>query len=138
MLDRFAEFGLPILVTEFDMDNDDKQAQADYLRDFYTAMFSHPKAAGIVMWQFWEGDMWQPRGHHYTKDWRPTPLSRAYDDLVLGEWWTDEAGETDAAGSFTTRPFKGVQTVTVRSGEYEWTRDVTVGDGGAAVEISVP
>ena len=138
VLDRFAAFGLPITITEFDMDNDDKRAQADYLRDFYTALFSHPNAAGIVMWQFWESDMWQPRGHHFTKDWRPTPLSKAYDDLVLGEWWTDEADETDAAGGAAFRPFKGVQTVTVRHAGYDWTRDVEVGDDGAAVEVVVP
>ena len=138
ILDRFAAFGKPIMVTEFDMDNDDKQAQADYLRDFYTAMFSHPGVAGVVMWQFWEGDMWQPRGHHFTKDWQETPLSRAFRDLVHDQWRTDAAGATDASGRFAVRAFQGVQSVTVRHGDYQWTRDLPLPPAGAAVEIAVP
>jgi GH35 family endo-1,4-beta-xylanase len=41
-LDRFAAFGLPIAITEFDINTTDEALQADYTRDFYIACFSHP------------------------------------------------------------------------------------------------
>ena len=138
ILDRFAKFGLPILITEYDMTNDDKPAQAAYLRDFYTVLFSHPAVIGSIQWQFWQKDMWRPQGHHFTTDWQETEVAKAYEDLVLGEWWTDVTLATDAEGSSTVRAFRGRQRVTVTSGEYKWSREIDVPADGATVEISVP
>lgn len=47
--DRFAKFGLPLQLTEFDIDTRDEQLQADYLRDVMTITFSHPSFHAIVM-----------------------------------------------------------------------------------------
>ncbi|MHC4694534.1 MAG: endo-1,4-beta-xylanase, partial [Planctomycetota bacterium] len=52
---RFAKFGVPLQLTEFDIDTRDDKLQADYLRDVMTITFSHPSFNGIVMWGFWEG-----------------------------------------------------------------------------------
>jgi endo-1,4-beta-xylanase len=41
-LDRFAAFKRDLKVTEFDIDTNDELTQADYTRDFMTAVFSHP------------------------------------------------------------------------------------------------
>ena len=60
VLDRFGKFGLPITVTEFDIESADEAAQADYMRDFLTAMFAHPATDGVMMWGFWEGRHWKP------------------------------------------------------------------------------
>ena len=138
ILNRFAKFDKPILITEFDMANDDKAAQAAYLRDFYTALFAHESVIGVVQWQFWEGDMWQPQGHHFTRDWQETALAKSYRDLVYGDWWTRAGGASDADGRFATRAFRGTQRVTVKHGDYEWTGEVEVPDGGGAVTVSVP
>ena len=138
ILDRFAKFDRPICITEFDMANDDKQSQAAFIRDFYTALFSHPSVVGAIQWGFWEDDMWQPQGHHFTKDWQETPVSRAFNDLVFRQFWTDERTKTAGDGTASARAFKGVQKVTVSHDGYTWSRDVTVGDDGAEVTISVP
>lgn len=53
-LDRFATLGLPIQITEFDIDTPDEQLAADFTRDFTTAVFSHPAVTGMVQWGFWE------------------------------------------------------------------------------------
>lgn len=29
--------------------------QGNYTRDFFTAVFAHPRVTGITMWGFWEG-----------------------------------------------------------------------------------
>ena len=97
-LDRLAEFALPIEVSEFDIDTKDEVAQAIYTRDFLTAVFSHPATSGITTWGFWEGDMWRPNGAMLRTDWSVKPNGKVWQDLVFGEWWTDEQFVTDSEG----------------------------------------
>lgn len=112
-LDQLAEFGLPIKVTEFDINNEDPQLQADFLRDFYTAAFAHESVAGIQMWGFWEGQHWRPDAALFDKDWNLRPHGQAYRDLVYDQWWTQDTGTTNPAGHFTTRGFLGDYRITV-------------------------
>jgi len=79
IFDRMTKMG-DVMVTEFDMDSIGKDAQADYLRDFYTVCFSHPKVLGVNQWGFWEADMWKPRGHLIDKQWNQTVSFKAYRD----------------------------------------------------------
>ena len=138
ILDRIGKLDREIMITEFDMSNDDKRAQGDFVRDFYTVCFSHPKVKGIVQWGFWEGDMWKPRGHLLTKDWQETPGSKAYNDLVFDKWWTLSSTQTDAQGKSTVRAFQGIQTVTISHKNYQWSNDITLGDENQQVKVIVP
>jgi endo-1,4-beta-xylanase len=113
ILDRFAKFGKPIQITEFDLVTRDEQGQARYTRDFLTAVFSHPATDAFTMWGFWEGRMWQPPGAMIRKDWTLKPNGQAWMDLTLKEWWTDVTMTTGADGSCTTRGFLGDYRVTV-------------------------
>ena len=113
VLDRFGAFGLPIKVTEFDVNFNDPQLQADYLRDFYTALFSHPAVDGIVMWGFWERAHWRPDAALFNDDFSPRPHGEAYERLVRGDWWTAADGTTNDAGEATVRGFLGDHEVTV-------------------------
>lgn len=107
VLDRFAALGIGLQATEFDVDIPDEQAQADYLRDFYTVLFSHPAVTAIEMWGFWEGDHWKPRAALWRKDWSLKPNGQAYLDLVFRDWWTRTAGCTVADGTCAWRGFYG-------------------------------
>lgn len=109
ILDHFAAAfpAQAIKVTEFDVDTDDEQLQADYTRDFMTALFSHPRTVGFQMWGFWEGAHWRPRAAMFGRDWREKPMARAYRDLVLKDWWTDLSGTTGPDGAFAGRGFIG-------------------------------
>ncbi len=138
ILDRIGQLDRDIMITEFDMSNSDKQAQGDFVRDFYTVCFSHPRVQGIVQWGFWEGEMWKPTGHFLTKDWRETPGSRAYDDLVFNKWWTQETARTDAQGASTVRAFQGIQTVTISHENYRWTKDIELGEQDLEVKVIIP
>jgi endo-1,4-beta-xylanase len=113
-LDRFAGFGLDMMVTEFDVDIKDEETQAEFTRDFYTAVFSHPGIVGVMMWGFWEGRHWRPDGAMVRKDWTFKPNGEVYRDLVFDQWWTDEEGMTDDRGEFATRGFLGAYEITVR------------------------
>ena len=106
-LDLYAEFKLPIRFTEFDVNTDDEELQADYTRDFLILAFSHPAVVGLQNWGFWEKTHWRPQAAMFRNDWSEKPNARVYRDLVLNQWRTKIAGETDATGRFAVRGFHG-------------------------------
>jgi len=138
ILDRFAVYGLPIHVTEFDIDIDDEEIQAAYTRDFLTAVFSHPSVTGFMMWGFWEGRHWRPRGAMFRRDWSLKPNAQAFHDLVFGEWWTDVRGKTEAGGSFSTRGFLGDYEIEATAGERKAAARVNLEAGGAEATLKLP
>jgi len=114
ILDRFEIFGLPIQITEFDVAIRDEDVQADYLRDFYTAVYSHPATDKIVMWGFYEKVMWKPLGALVRSDWTHKANYDLYMDLLYKQWWTpDASGVTGDNGSFDIRGFDGYYEITV-------------------------
>ncbi len=106
-LDLYAEFKLPIRITEFDINTDDEELQADYTRDFMILAFSHPSVIGVQHWGFWEKTHWRPTAAMFRNDWSEKPSAKAYRSLVLDQWRTKVTGETDAAGKFAVRGFHG-------------------------------
>ncbi len=94
-------------MTEFDINIADEDAQAQYTRDFMTAVFSHPSVTGFLMWGFWEGRHWLPSGAMFRRNWSIKPNGEAYKELVFREWWTDVEGVTGEDGIYRTRGFLG-------------------------------
>lgn len=131
VFDRFARFGLPIVVTEFDVNTKDEERQAQFTRDFLTAAFSHPACTGFVFWGFWEGSHWRPDSALFRMDWSEKRNLAVYRDLVFKEWWTDETGHTNVNGEFALRAFKGTHTVSVGNQE----KVVEIGDSAAKMEV---
>jgi len=119
ILDRFAKFGKPIQITEFDLPTYDEEGQARYTRDFLTAVFSDPATEAFTMWGFWEGRMWQPPAAMVRKGWTLKPNGQAWMDLVLKHWWTDVNTTTGPDGSCGTRGFLGDYKITVSAGGRE-------------------
>ena len=138
ILDRMAKLTGRIMITEMDMDNEDKAAQADYLRDFYTACFSHPAVEGIVRWGFWEGDMWRARGYDVARDWTEAPGGRMHRHLVKEKWHTDVTQTTGQDGEFRVRGYKGSYDVTVSHDGYTVTIPIELGDGPLEQVVVVP
>ncbi len=103
VLDRFAKLNLPMRITEYTTAGDDKEFQADYLRDFLTVYFSHPSTIGFQAWGRLIGD--NGEDNHLT------PAFRA---LVKEKWWTDEKLVTDKDGTVSSRGFLGEYRVIVR------------------------
>lgn len=110
-LDRFGKLGLPIVITEFDMDTSDDDLKARYMRDFMTAAFSHPSVAGITQWGFWEGKHWMPNAALWRTDWSLRPHGQVYVDLLSKEWTTRLTLRTDGQGRVRFRGFYGEYTV---------------------------
>lgn len=102
-LDLFIPLGLPVQITEFDINTEDEQLQADYTRDFLIAVYSHPLVTGVNLWGFWEGHHWKPAAAMFKKDWSEKPNAAVWRDLVLGEWRTDLTKPTDKRGKVSER-----------------------------------
>ena len=106
-LDRFAALGLPIQITEFDIDTADADLQLAWTRDFLLTVFSHAAVTGVVSWGFWEGQHWKPRAAFWDRGWALRPHGAAFLDFFERQWTTAEAIVTDEAGRGTVRAFHG-------------------------------
>lgn len=131
-LDRFGKFNLPIAITEFDINTNDDELQADYLRDFYSAAFSHPAVNQIILWGFWEGRHWLPDAALWRRDWTIKPSGQAYQDLVFRTWWTNADGKTNASGAYAVRGFLGDYDVNVSANGKTITVPVRLARGARA------
>jgi endo-1,4-beta-xylanase len=107
ILDRYAQFNLPIQITEFDVNTYDERLAADYTRDFLTAMFAHESVIGVLTWGFWEKRHWIPNAAFYRADWSPRPAATEWERLVRKDWWTNAEVTTDATGTARIRGFLG-------------------------------
>ena len=114
ILDGFGQYGLPLHITEFDVDTLDAETQAAYTRDMLIASFSQPQVEAFVIWGWWEGDHWKPSGAMLKKDWSPRANYASWRDLVYGDWWTEDSLTTDANGRVNLRGFKGDYDLTVQ------------------------
>ena len=113
ILDRFAVFGLPIRITEYDLGTRDEGGQAAYDRDFTTAVFSHPATVGMTRWGFYEPQMWRPLGAMIRADGSLKPNGEAHRRLLFETWHTRGRGRSDENGEFACRAFFGSYRVRV-------------------------
>lgn len=112
-LDTVAQLGIPIWITEFDVDDKDPQRNADVLELVYRTAFGHPMIEGIMSWMLWERDSW--RGPHMglaEANWNPKPACERLDAL-LSEWTTEYEAVTDANGCVTVSGYAGDYTLFV-------------------------
>jgi GH35 family endo-1,4-beta-xylanase len=136
VLDQFAAFGKDLQITEFDIDLSDEQIQADYTRDFLTVCFSHPAMNGFLIWGFWEGAHWLPRGAMIRRDWSTKPNYDVWNDLLFRQWWTDVRGVTGADGVFRARGFLGDYEVDVTVDGKTRTMPLTVQSNVEPAEVT--
>lgn len=112
-LDLFIPIGLPVQITEFDINMPDEELQADYTRDFLIAVYSHPVVTGVTLWGFWENAHWKPDAGMFRKDWSPKPSAHVWREWVTGKWKTHESGKTDKKGLMTVRGHLGQYAISV-------------------------
>lgn len=133
--DRFATLGVPLQITEFDIDVTDEQLQADYLRDFMTITFAHPNSSGFMMWGFWQKMHWRPDAALFRADWSIKPVGTAWIDLVKKKWWTTADLNTSADGTAAVRGFHGDYSITVTANGRTQTVNATLPKTGVTVDI---
>lgn len=137
LLERYGKFGKPLLVTEYDVVVDDETLAADYTRDFYTTLFSHPAVEGIVMWGFWDKIHWKKNAVLFRDDWSLKPAGQIYLDLTKKTWRTDERVVTDTEGRAQVRGFHGDYEVIVSAGGKEKKVPAKLTSKGARLVVTV-
>ncbi len=105
-IDRLAQYGKHIKITEFDTNFGGERA-AGFTRDIMIAAFSHESVNGFLMWGFWDGAHWLKSAPLFYQDWTMKESGKQYVDLVYNKWWTREAGTSDADGTYSLRGFYG-------------------------------
>ena len=113
VLDRFAGFGLDIEITEFTIGIADEEKQGMFVKDFLTAVYSHPAVSSILTWGFIEGSINEHNAAMVRSDFSLKPSGEAWMDLLFNKWWTNEEGTTGIDGRFLTRAYHGKQKITV-------------------------
>ena len=112
VLEPLAEVGLPIIVTEFSVNNeyDGSQIAID-LENFYRICFSHPLVEAIIMWGYHQ-DSWQWGGIVNSSTWTLNAGGVKYEDL-MDEWTTNDSNTTNGSGNVYFRGFHGTYDITL-------------------------
>jgi endo-1,4-beta-xylanase len=66
-LDALAELGLPIYVSELDLEAADDEVQLEYYQRVFPLLWEHEAVAGVTLWGYRAGQMWKPNA--YLVDW---------------------------------------------------------------------
>jgi Beta-1,4-xylanase len=136
-LDKFGELGLPIVITEFDINSNDDEFKSRYLRDFMTAVFSHPSTTGFIQWGFWEGQHWFPVAALWNKDWSLRPHGKVFTNLVSNKWNTRFHGITPASGSCDVRGFCGQYDIAVHYNGKIYNHQTTLQKEGNTIIVQI-
>jgi endo-1,4-beta-xylanase len=115
-LDLFVPLGLPVQITEFDINSPDEELQADYTRDFLIACYSHPVVTGFTKWGFWQGAHWKPDAAMFRRDWTPKPSAAVWREWVTKKWKTNLTASSDKKGEVAARGHLGKYEITVTKG----------------------
>ena len=137
ILNRFGALGLPIEITEHDLNVWDDEVMVDYTRDLLTAVFAHPATSGFIMWGFWEKRHWIPNAAQWTGAWQLRGHGKVWYDLVFKKWWTSVNTETSRSGVAEVRGVLGDYTVEVRVGSKTKTVTTKIAKGGSRVDIEL-
>lgn len=67
-LEIIASRGLPIYISELDVDFADDARQANRLRDLFTAFWDNPAVVGVTHWGHLQGDIWRSNAYLIRSD----------------------------------------------------------------------
>ncbi|MBD3420730.1 MAG: hypothetical protein GF398_11485 [Chitinivibrionales bacterium] len=100
--DYLAETGLPLKVTEFDMDvNRIGMTRKEQASDYATMMklvFGHPAYEGFLIWGLQDG--WREDAGIFNDNKSPRPVRDTMHHLIREVWTTDTGGTTGSDGTF--------------------------------------
>ncbi len=72
-LDRVAQAGLPIYISELDLNLEDDQAQLARYQAIFPILWEHPEVRGVTLWGYREGLTWLKHSHLIRSDGSPRP-----------------------------------------------------------------
>ena len=67
-LDQMDDFGLPLYITEYEVDQEDANAQRDIWAAQFPIFWEHPAVKGVTLWGYKEGHIWRENGYLVRSD----------------------------------------------------------------------
>ncbi|MBS3733740.1 MAG: endo-1,4-beta-xylanase [Phycisphaerae bacterium] len=67
-LDRLAETGLPIHVSEYDVDRANDEEQLRIYKEQFPLFWEHPAVMGVTLWGYQQGHIWRKNAYLQRKD----------------------------------------------------------------------
>ncbi len=62
-LQRLTATGVPVYITEFDINDPNDSLQLHYYQQYFPIFWEEPGVKGITFWGYMQGDMWQVNGY---------------------------------------------------------------------------
>jgi hypothetical protein len=90
-----------------------------------------------VQWGFFEKTHWKKNAALFDKDWNLRPVGKAYEDLVLKDWWTSASGKSNTRGEYSTRAFLGDYEITITAGGKTKTVKAQLPTGGQTLTVKL-
>lgn len=136
VMDNAAQFGWPIhfpecsvcsgkpigemnygagAVNHFTETEEDAIFQAEFTRDFYTLVFSHPAVEALSWFDFTDHRWLNAPAGVVDDNLDPKPVYRALDQLINHDWHSDFRGVTSREGRVDSRLFFGSYDITVEA-----------------------
>lgn len=84
-LDRLAATGLPIHITEYDVDLADDSAQYEKYTEQFPIFWNHPGVHGITLWGYQQGHIWRKNAYLLRADGSARPAFTWLMELVKSE-----------------------------------------------------
>jgi endo-1,4-beta-xylanase len=141
-LDYLGDLGLPLKITEFDMNvksigMTEEQQASEYAKMMRIA-FSHPDVEGFLFWGFWDSRHWLQNAGIFRADKTAKPAADSVYKLIHKTWSTTLTLKTDQNGQISFNGFYGTYDVRATScvpGKYAET-SFTKSSLSNAVELS--
>lgn len=122
VLDGYAKFGKPLVVSEIGLGIADEQIQAEAAEQLYKICFSHPMMSGIFWWNLDDNAVLSVKNRNAGQENLPTSglchngrekaAYKVLDRLINCEWTTN--GETETTnGKSNFRGFYGIYEITI-------------------------
>jgi len=110
-MDYLGDLGLPLKITEFDMNvqtigMSELQQASEYSKMMRIA-FSHPDVEGFLFWGFWDSKHWMPKAGIFREDKSAKPAADSVYKLIHQKWTTNVNLKTDENGQISFSGFYG-------------------------------
>ncbi|MEI8340710.1 MAG: endo-1,4-beta-xylanase [Verrucomicrobiota bacterium] len=146
VLDRFGKFGLPMLVTEFDMYGEDwgttpveiDQNKAEFFEKFLLTALSHPGIEGLMVWGFWDGRHWTGSSPFFRKDWSEKGALKIYRKYVLDAWRSRGTVTSGPDGLARFRGFHGTYRLLLKQGKAAGETTFRLSRDANSIAITLP
>ncbi|XP_056008702.1 anti-sigma-I factor RsgI6-like [Ostrea edulis] len=114
-LDKVAESGLKIWITELTVSESDANKKAAALENLLTLFYSHPAVEGVILWTFWDGAIRHSQDKLFEgPNFTPNAAGQKYIDLVHKAWNTSFTHAISAHNKIHTSGFLGDYVLNVK------------------------